>query len=34
MKIMEHCDSIISEILILTAALFWLARQGKDSRNF
>ena len=33
MKIVEHCDSIISEIYILTVALFWSARQSKDSGN-
>ena len=30
MKIVEHCDSI-SEVPILTVALFWSARQGKIS---
>ena len=31
-KIVKHCDSIISEIpifSILTVALFWSARQGE-----
>ena len=32
-KIVERCDSIISEIPILTVALFWSARQGEDSEN-
>ena len=37
-KIMEHCDSIISEILILTVALFWSSNymtgnsQNRDLR--
>ena len=34
MKIVEHCDSIISEVPILTVALFWSARQDEDSGNF
>ena len=32
-KIVEPCDSIISEISILTVALLWSARQGKGSGN-
>ena len=31
---MEPCDCIISDIPILTFALFWSARQGKNSGNF
>ena len=31
MKIVEHYDSIISEVPILTVALFWSARQGENS---
>ena len=30
-NIVEPCDSIISEIPILTVASFWSARQGEDT---